>query len=48
MFGSSHPSGTNLLLSDGSVRSVKFTVSPDTFRKLAVIDDGGVIDASSY
>jgi Protein of unknown function (DUF1559) len=48
MFGSAHPSGTNLLLSDGSVRSVKFTVSPDTFRKLAVIDDGGVIDATSY
>ncbi|MDR3632583.1 MAG: DUF1559 domain-containing protein [Isosphaeraceae bacterium] len=48
MFGSSHPSGTNVLLTDGSVRSIKFTVSPDAFRKLSVIDDQGVIDADSY
>ncbi len=48
MFGSSHPSGTNVLLTDGSVRSIKYTVSPDTFRKLSVIDDGGVLSADSY
>ncbi len=48
MFGSSHSSGTNLLFTDGSVKMIKFTVSPDTFRKLAVIDDQGIIDADSY
>jgi prepilin-type processing-associated H-X9-DG protein len=48
MFGSSHSSGTNLLFSDGSVKMIKYSVSPDTFRKLSVIDDQGVIDASSY
>ncbi len=48
MFGSSHPGGTNLLFGDGSVKFIKFTVSPDTFRKLAVIDDQGVIDADSF
>lgn len=39
MFGSSHPGGLNTLLTDGSVRFIKFTVNPNTFRKLAVIDD---------
>jgi prepilin-type processing-associated H-X9-DG protein len=48
MFGSAHPGGTNILLTDGSVRTIKFSVSADTFRKLAVIDDQGVIDGGSY
>jgi prepilin-type N-terminal cleavage/methylation domain-containing protein/prepilin-type processing-associated H-X9-DG protein len=48
MFGGSHPGGVNILLTDGSVRFIKYTVSPDTFRKLSVIDDQGVIDASSF
>ena len=48
MFGGSHPGGVNALFTDGSVKSIKFTVNPDTFRKLAVIDDQGVIDGDSY
>jgi prepilin-type N-terminal cleavage/methylation domain-containing protein/prepilin-type processing-associated H-X9-DG protein len=48
MFGSSHPGGVNALLGDGSVKFIKFTVDPDTFRKLSVIDDQGIIDADSY
>jgi prepilin-type N-terminal cleavage/methylation domain-containing protein len=45
MFGSSHPGGINACLGDGSVRFIKFTVNPSTFRKLAVIDDGEPISA---
>ncbi len=41
MFGSSHPAGTNVLATDGSVKMIKFSVSPDTFRKLSVIDRPG-------
>lgn len=48
MFGGAHPGGVNLLFCDGSVKFVKYTVSPDTFRLLSVIDDGGVISADSY
>ncbi|WP_165250573.1 DUF1559 domain-containing protein [Paludisphaera soli] len=47
-FGSSHPGGANMLLCDGSVRFVKFTVDAGTFRKLAVIDDGEPISSDSY
>lgn len=48
MFGSSHPGGLNVLFGDGSVKFIKFTISPDTFRMLSVIDDGGVVSADSY
>ena len=48
MFGGAHPGGVNVLFTDGSVKFIKYTVSPDTFRKLAVIDDQGIIDADSY
>ncbi len=48
MFGSSHPGGLNVALGDGSVKFIKFTVDPSTFRRLAVIDDGEPISASSY
>lgn len=48
MFGSSHPGGVNVVLSDGSVRFIKFTVDPGTFRKLAVIDDNEPLSADSY
>jgi len=45
MFGSSHPGGVNAVLGDGSVRFIKFTVDPNTFRRLSVIDDGEVLSA---
>jgi prepilin-type processing-associated H-X9-DG protein len=47
MFGSSHPGGVNMLNCDGSVRFIKFTVDPSTFRRLAVIDDGEPISADA-
>jgi prepilin-type N-terminal cleavage/methylation domain-containing protein len=48
MFGSSHPGGLNVLLSDGSTRFIKFTVGASPFRKLAVIDDGEPISADEF
>ena len=45
MFGSSHAGGVNVVLGDGSVRFVKFTVNPATFRKLACIDDAEILSA---
>ena len=48
MFGSSHPGGINAQFGDGSVRFIKFTVDPSTFRRLAVIDDGEIISADSF
>ncbi|QDV32924.1 DUF1559 domain-containing protein [Tautonia plasticadhaerens] len=48
MFGSSHPGGLNVLLGDGSVRFVKFTIDPSAFRRLAVIDDGEPMSADQY
>ncbi len=48
MFGSSHPGGANMVLGDGSVRFVKFTVNASAFRKLACIDDGEVLSADEY
>ena len=43
MFGSSHPGGSNVVLCDGSVRFLKFTIDPSTMRRLAVVDDGGIL-----
>jgi prepilin-type N-terminal cleavage/methylation domain-containing protein/prepilin-type processing-associated H-X9-DG protein len=48
MFGSSHPGGSNVVLCDGSVRFIKFTIDPSAFRRLAVVDDGEVLSADSY
>jgi len=48
MFGSSHPSGINAVLGDGSVRSLKFTIDPAAMRKLSSIDDGEVLSADSF
>ena len=47
-FGGPHSGGVNVLMGDGSVRMIKFSVDPTTFRKLAVIDDGEVISADEY
>ena len=48
MFGGPHPGGVNVVLGDGSVRFIKNTVDPSTFRRLAVIDDGEPLSADSY
>lgn len=41
-FGSSHPSGMNILLSDGSVRFLNYTVDATTFLRLGQRNDGQV------
>jgi prepilin-type N-terminal cleavage/methylation domain-containing protein len=48
MFGSSHTDGINAVLADGSVKYIKYSVSADTFRKLAVIDDLQALSADEY
>ena len=45
---SRHPGGVNLLLSDGSVRFVKSTISIATWRALGTRNGGEVISADSY
>lgn len=47
-FGGPHSGGINAVFGDGSVKFVKFTVNPSTFRKLAVIDDNEPISSDEY
>ncbi len=48
MFGGSHPGGVNVVLGDGSVRFIKYTVNPTTFRKLSVIDDNEPLSSDEF
>ena len=41
-FGSSHPSGCNFVLADGSVRHVRFNPDPTSFRRFCTKSDGAV------
>ena len=43
-FGSSHPSGVNAAMADGSVRHIRFNPDPETFRRLCVSNDGLVVN----
>ena len=43
-FGSAHPAGMNAVLADGSVRMIRFSVTPATFTRLVRRDDGEVIN----
>jgi len=43
-FGSSHPSGFNAALADGSVRRVRYTVDLDVFRRLGNRSDGATLN----
>jgi prepilin-type processing-associated H-X9-DG protein len=45
---SNHSGGVNVVMLDGSVKFVKNSVSPTTWRALATRDKGEIIDASSY
>ena len=47
-FGSSHPSGCNMALADGSVRSIRFNPDPETFRRLCVRNDGLVVNPDGF
>jgi prepilin-type N-terminal cleavage/methylation domain-containing protein/prepilin-type processing-associated H-X9-DG protein len=44
-FGSSHPGGINAVMTDGSVRFIKYTVDPRTFRLLGNKTDGMIVGA---
>jgi prepilin-type N-terminal cleavage/methylation domain-containing protein len=43
-----HPGGVNTLVGDGSVKFIKNTISPDTWRALGTIAGGEVLSADSY
>jgi hypothetical protein len=43
-FGSSHPSGINAAMSDGSVRIIRFNPAGDVFRRACVRNDGLVFN----
>jgi prepilin-type processing-associated H-X9-DG protein len=43
-FGSSHPSGINVVLCDGSVRLISFNVNKLTFHRLGYRNDGQNFD----
>jgi len=47
-FGSSHHSGFNAAYCDGSVRHIRYSVSPDAFRAACVRDDGHSNDPNGY
>jgi prepilin-type N-terminal cleavage/methylation domain-containing protein/prepilin-type processing-associated H-X9-DG protein len=40
LFGSSHPSGVNFVMGDGSVRSISYSVDRAQFRRACMISDG--------
>lgn len=45
---SAHPGGVNVLLADGSVKFIKDSVNPVTWRALGTMNGGEVISADSY
>ena len=45
-FGSSHPGGLNVVLCDGSVRPISYSIALDVFRLLSSRKDGQPLDAS--
>jgi prepilin-type N-terminal cleavage/methylation domain-containing protein len=47
-FGSSHTSGFNVVLGDGSVRLISYNVTFETFRRLCVRDDGLTVDTGEF
>jgi prepilin-type N-terminal cleavage/methylation domain-containing protein/prepilin-type processing-associated H-X9-DG protein len=47
-FGSSHPGRFNVVLADGSVRSIRYSVNPAIFRRLGDKADGEVIGDNDY
>lgn len=44
MFGSAHPTGFNVVMGDGSVRHLRFSIDLITFRHACVRNDGGTYE----
>ena len=47
-FRSQHPSGANFLFGDGSVKFLKETINPDTYRGISTRQVGEAISADAY
>ena len=47
-FGSAHTGGINAVFGDGSVHWVSFSVDRETFMRICVIDDGGVLKSTDF
>jgi prepilin-type N-terminal cleavage/methylation domain-containing protein/prepilin-type processing-associated H-X9-DG protein len=47
-FGSSHPQRFNILLADGSVRTLSYTIDPVTFSLLGNINDGKTVNINNF
>ncbi len=47
-FGSAHPGAFNVVLCDGSCRSISYSIDPEIHRRLGNRKDGEVIDGSAF
>lgn len=48
LFGGSHPGAINIVLVDGSVRSLAYTIDSETFERLGHCSDGQIISSGSF
>jgi prepilin-type N-terminal cleavage/methylation domain-containing protein/prepilin-type processing-associated H-X9-DG protein len=48
LFGASHPGRFNVVLADGSVRSISYSINPTAFAYLGNISDGQVINSNDF
>ena len=48
IWGSAHGSGFNVVLCDGSVRSLNYSIEQEVLRRLGNRRDGLVVDASKF
>jgi prepilin-type N-terminal cleavage/methylation domain-containing protein len=47
-FGSAHSAGFNVVLCDGSVHTISYTIDAETHRRLGHREDGQVVDAGAF